>query len=164
MNTLSANDESLDKIARDLYQSYATESPYEVFPDARDFMDRINSVDGVQLGAVTNFDKRIFNIIEALGLRFDFVVCSEAAKSSKPNRGIFDQALRVGHVEDGKFALHIGDDLRNDYHGSQNAGWNSIWLDRENAYDRRSGQNVQSADHVCKDFHEISEKVKGSIE
>ena len=45
----------------------------------------------MKVAALTNFDRRVHNIVKHLGLtsKLDFVMCSEDAKSSKPEPGIF---------------------------------------------------------------------------
>ena len=67
---------------------------YELFPDASQFLENVQESrrsGALKVAALTNFDRRVHNIVKHLGLtsKLDFVMCSEDAKSSKPEPGIF---------------------------------------------------------------------------
>ena len=49
----------------------------------------------ITVGAISNFDNRLHDIIPSLGLKkyLKFVVTSEDAKSSKPESKIFEEAI-----------------------------------------------------------------------
>jgi len=87
---------------------------------------------GLELGIVSNFDTRLFNVLRGLGLTdfFDTVTISSLAKAAKPAAGIFRVALDK-HAADPEDAAHIGDSLRDDAEGAAKAGLAGIWLDRE---------------------------------
>lgn len=58
----------------------------------------------------------------------DFVLISEAVGSHKPDRGIFEEALRRADVAPGS-ALFVGDNLRNDIAGAEAAGIAAVLID-----------------------------------
>ncbi len=84
------------------------------------------------LGALTNFDKRIFNLVRELQLDFDFITCSETAGASKPDEEIFKAAIKNAKMNENDKAtfLHIGDSYEKDFCGAKSAGWNAILLSR----------------------------------
>ena len=57
------------------------------------------------------------------------MVVSTLVGTSKPARGIFDEALRRAGVAAHE-ALHVGDSLHDDYHGARAAGLVALLLDR----------------------------------
>ena len=177
-------------IAEELYKTYSTSSNYELFPDALQFLESIQRLrkDGnITVGALTNFDRRIHDVVKLLGLssKLDFVLCSEDAKSSKPESDIFLAGLKCASRHgtegtssgfslnkifffmgkqyvairvgpiDAREILHIGDDIANDYEGARRVGWNALLINRKNG-DAISG--VDSA-HICRDFNVVARKL-----
>ncbi len=86
---------------------------------------------GLQLGVISNWDPRLPDLLEDLGLAgyFDVVVYSSAAGVEKPDRRIFLQALTRLRVSPGA-ALHVGDSRLEDAEGAMAAGLGALWLDR----------------------------------
>ncbi|OZM58767.1 2-haloalkanoic acid dehalogenase [Lottiidibacillus patelloidae] len=58
---------------------------------------------------------------------FDEIIISEEVGISKPDKQIFELALRKIHVNP-EAALFVGDDLEKDIAGCQNAGMKGIWF------------------------------------
>lgn len=85
----------------------------------------------VKLVVVSNWDSSLPSLLARLGIRdsFDAVVVSAAVGVSKPDRGIFDEAVRRAGVAPGA-ALHVGDSLTDDYHGARAAGLQALLVDR----------------------------------
>jgi putative hydrolase of the HAD superfamily len=85
---------------------------------------------GIALGIVSNIDEdQLAYLTTAGGLPdcFDWMLSSEAAGSCKPDRGIFREALRrAGCVPDQ--VLFVGDTLRQDVAGANQAGMRSVLL------------------------------------
>lgn len=79
---------------------------------------------------VSNVDRSDLEIAMAnLGLRFDYVVTSEDARSYKPHPGIFEYALeQTGWPRDR--VVHVGDSLHSDINGAQRCGLRTVWVDR----------------------------------
>jgi len=85
----------------------------------------------VRLVVVSNWDSSLPSLLERLGIRdsFDDVVVSAVVGVSKPDRGIFDEAIRRAAVAPAA-ALHVGDSLMDDYHGARAAGLRALLIDR----------------------------------
>ena len=85
---------------------------------------------GIALGIVSNIDEdQLGYLSKAGGLLacFDWMLSSEAAGSCKPDPGIFREALRrAGCAPDD--ALFVGDTLRQDIAGANQAGMRSVLL------------------------------------
>lgn len=67
---------------------------------------------------------------------FNYVIVSEAAGYTKPNRGIFDYGLKAAGVNHSE-ALFVGDEYQVDMLGAQNAGIKGIWFNKKHAKDTR---------------------------
>jgi putative hydrolase of the HAD superfamily len=81
------------------------------------------SESGLELGVISNFDHRIYRILEALGLRryFDSITISSEAGYAKPSPEIFRVALER-HSLPAREALHVGDSETLDVVGAHAAG------------------------------------------
>jgi putative hydrolase of the HAD superfamily len=87
---------------------------------------------GFLLGLVTNTSlphSMIATEFQQLGLYdyFDTVVCSSEIVFRKPDRAMFDVALRSLNVSPGD-ALFVGDDYHADIVGAKQAGIKAVWL------------------------------------
>ena len=151
--------EKVEPIASELYTLYSNPTPYEVYPDAAEFLSKTAPHDRrpFALGVITNFDRRIHKVVDQLGLEFDFLVCSEDAGASKPEGAIFARALEASGVPgiSAGEAAHVGDDEGKDIVGARAAGWTSVLLDREGEKGEGS-----VADHVCPTFREVYQVLK----
>lgn len=85
---------------------------------------------GYRLGVISNFDTRLFPLLDALGLRgyFETVHLSSLSGAAKPSPTIFALAL-AGHALAAGEACHVGDHPREDLQGALNAGMRAILLD-----------------------------------
>jgi putative hydrolase of the HAD superfamily len=86
---------------------------------------------GIQLGIVSNFDSRIYLILENLQLKdfFSSITISSQAGSAKPHSQIFIAALKK-HNCFAQEAWHIGDSLKEDYQGAKAAGLKPFLIKR----------------------------------
>ncbi|KAI7882963.1 hypothetical protein K492DRAFT_127101 [Lichtheimia hyalospora FSU 10163] len=106
-----------------LYERFTGDRGYSVFPDVHDTLVYLKNQD-ISTGVISNSDERLSEVLHNLGIRpyFDFVLPSYRAGYEKPEKEIFDQALRIMHPYNPTRpdqALHIGDDLNADYKGIQ---------------------------------------------
>jgi 2-haloacid dehalogenase/putative hydrolase of the HAD superfamily len=74
-------------------------------------------------------DEELRAAIEHHGLRFDFVISSETARSYKPDRGIFDTAIKTTGWRSDR-VVHVGDSLHSDVGGALRAGLRTAWVNR----------------------------------
>jgi putative hydrolase of the HAD superfamily len=86
---------------------------------------------GLVLGVISNFDYRLYHILEGLGLRsfFDSVTISSEAGFAKPAPQLFRIALSKHSIEP-RESVHIGDSERLDLEGAAGAGIHAVLLDR----------------------------------
>lgn len=113
-------------IADQLYRDFSSPCTWQVLEGAESTL-RSCRTRGLQLAVISNFDRRLEDILEGLGLRehFDFVLTSEAAGWPKPDPRIFLKALQLAHVQPAA-AAHIGDSYHCDYQGAQAVGMHSF--------------------------------------
>lgn len=85
---------------------------------------------GLQLGVISNFDFRIYGILEALGLSryFDSTTISSEVGYAKPAPEIFQTAL-ARHSLSAAQALHVGDSEALDVVGAHAAGVAAVLVD-----------------------------------
>ena len=99
----------------------------------------------VILGVISNWDSRLTSTLENLNLadNFKFILPSAVVGSAKPDRKIFEEALRLSGVQPHE-ACHIGDEVKTDIDGARNIGIHAILLDRENRFDDSITPKVRS--------------------
>lgn len=85
---------------------------------------------GLKLGIISNFDYRLYRILEGLELRpfFDKITISSEAGFAKPAREIFAAALFAMKLDSAE-AVHVGDSEHMDARGAQDAGLRPILID-----------------------------------
>lgn len=117
----------------ELFEVFRTEA-WTLFPETVPVLETLKSK-GYRLGIISNFDSRVYDVMERLGIYgyFDTFVISSEAGYAKPSHGIFLTALEKAGVDSGE-SIHVGDDLKNDFHGPRALGIRAILLDREGEY------------------------------
>ncbi|MBW4616497.1 MAG: HAD family hydrolase [Desmonostoc vinosum HA7617-LM4] len=116
----------------ELYIHFGTAEPWFVYPDVSSAL--INwQQQGIELGVLSNFDSRIYSVLQGLGLRtfFKTITISTQARAAKPDPQIFAVALKK-HKCLPEEAWHIGDSITEDYYGAKAAGLKAVWIDRKN--------------------------------
>ena len=92
---------------------------------------------GPKLGIISNFDDRLHGILGSLGLAesFDFILTSYEIGNEKPDRGMFDEALKRAQCSDSSLAYHVGNSVDTDAVGAIAAGWTPLiyneWFDEQ---------------------------------
>lgn len=86
---------------------------------------------GVILGVLSNFDSRLLEILDSLHLSpyFHRIIVSSQYSFAKPQREIFQEALLPFSFSP-QAVWHIGDSVREDYQGAQQAGWQAFLIAR----------------------------------
>ena len=86
---------------------------------------------GFRLGVISNFDSRLFGLLDGFGIScfFDPIVISTRAGVAKPAVKIFAHALATHNLRPEE-ALHVGDSLHADIAGAQAAGLSPVLVDR----------------------------------
>ena len=97
----------------------------ELFPEARPALEFL--AERFVLVAVTNGNADLQKIgIDDL---FDDVVSAAMAGAAKPDRTIFDMAVKAGGASAAQ-TLHVGDHPLCDVHGARDAGLRAVWVNR----------------------------------
>ncbi|MBD0334527.1 MAG: HAD-IA family hydrolase [Cyanobacteria bacterium Co-bin13] len=122
---------SFDDFFARLYAHFATAEPWFVYPDTLNSLQRWRAK-GIELGVLSNFDSRIYSVLDVLGLAdyFQSVTISTEVGAPKPDPLIFATALQKHHCT-AKDAWHVGDSYKEDYQGATAAGLKGIWLNRQ---------------------------------
>lgn len=125
----------------------------DVLPGAEDALNELAEV--ATLAVVSNGVERVqLGRLEASGLGrfFDGVFVSGRVGASKPNRRIFDVALSTLGVENKERVLVVGDSLKADIAGGNNAGLATCWCNFENA---PLPENAPKPTHIVHGFEEL---------
>ncbi|MGC9504503.1 HAD-IA family hydrolase [Baaleninema sp.] len=119
-----------DRFFDRLFSYFASAEPWFLYPDVLPTLQYWKQ-QGVELGIVSNFDSRLYAVLEALELSpfFSSVTISTRVGAAKPNPLIFDRAV-AAHDCSPEAAWHVGDSYRDDCEGARGAGLRGIWLDR----------------------------------
>ena len=96
-----------------------------LFPEARPALKALG--EHFVLIAVTNGNADL----EKIGIRelFDDVISAAMVGAAKPERLIFDMAVKAGGASADR-TLHVGDHPLYDVHGARDAGLRAIWVNR----------------------------------
>jgi putative hydrolase of the HAD superfamily len=123
--------EGFDEYFDEVFQAFDGPDRWTLYPETVGVLTRLRE-EGLELGIVSNFDSRLFNVLRGLGIAdlFATVTISSLAKAAKPAPRIFKIALEK-HAMEPDEALHVGDSLREDVEGARKAGLTSVWITRE---------------------------------
>jgi putative hydrolase of the HAD superfamily len=121
---------SFDAFFTSLFDHFTTGRAWELYPDVLPTLAALRAR-GLALGLITNYDTRVFTLLEALGLApwLDAVTIPAHVGAAKPDPAIFRHAVAQLGVSPGE-ALHVGDELEDDYRGARAAGLDAVLLDR----------------------------------
>jgi putative hydrolase of the HAD superfamily len=88
--------------------------------------------DGLKLGVISNFDYRLYRILDGLDLtrHFDSITISSEAGHAKPRREVYNAALARAGVSTHE-AMHIGDSEHLDFVPAAAIGMAAVLIDRE---------------------------------
>ena len=116
---------------QELYVYFATKKPWNIYLDTVESL-RCWQQKKVELGIISNFDTRIYQVLELLKLKsyFSSITISSESGSAKPDSLIFEKALRKHNCQPEQ-AWHIGDSLREDYQGANAVGIKAFLLKRD---------------------------------
>ncbi len=104
----------------------------------------------LRLGVVTNGNADL----EVIGLHhhFDYTLSSSQFGRAKPDPGIFHRACEAMGVAP-QDAVYVGDDLRADVQGAQNAGLRAVWMNRHGS--QAHLEAGLTPDAICATFDEL---------
>ncbi len=121
---------------RKLYDYFATPHPWFLYKDVFPALQHWKK-EGIELGIISNFDTRIYEVLELFGLTnfFQTITISSTTGTAKPHPNIFIEALNK-HQCNPEDAWHIGDSKKEDYDGAKAAGINAFLLERNKEIDK----------------------------
>lgn len=97
-----------------------------IFEDSKDFFEKSS----LPIYIVSNIDTAdIMQAIDYHGLKPAGVFTSEDARSYKPRKELFEQALQKTGLKPDE-VIHIGDSISSDVKGASVLGINTLWLNR----------------------------------
>ncbi len=113
-----------------LFEFFADPGNWTACSEAAATLERLRR-DGAALGVISNFDYRLYRILDGLGLRrhFDSITLSSETGWAKPAPQLFEAALHTHGVTAAE-ALHVGDSDHHDIGGAQSLGIATIHVDR----------------------------------
>lgn len=117
----------------ELYIHFGTAEPWVVYPDVVPALISWRRR-GIELGVISNFDSRLYSVLQALELRefFGSITISTQVGAAKPDRKIFTTALAKHNCQPSA-AWHVGDSKTDDYYGAKSVGMRGVWINRRTA-------------------------------
>ncbi len=119
-----------DDYFSELFSYFSRPGAWSLYPETVETLSAL-SERGLVLDVISNFDSRLFAILEGLGIasRFDSVVLSSQVGYAKPAPEIFRAALGRHRLK-AEEAVHVGDSPDKDAAGANSAGLTGVLLDR----------------------------------
>src|SRR5437879_11669328 len=118
--------EGFDGYFDEVFAYFARPDAWELYEDTVSTLSELEALK-IELGIVSNFDSRLYEILIGLGIDrfFESVTISSFAGAAKPDRKIFQHALQKHGVTAGE-ALHVGKRLRDDGGAGTGAGLGGV--------------------------------------
>lgn len=129
VDQLGLDADRFESLSERLFARFEDPGSFVVYPGARELLEALRDR-GLSIGLISNWSERLPQLLEALGLTpaFDFVLGSASLRMEKPERRIFEHALRLVDRPPGA-CLHAGDDLVCDAGGALGAGIQAVLVD-----------------------------------
>jgi putative hydrolase of the HAD superfamily len=111
-----------------VYREFALPGIWRLEPGALDLLQDLRRA-GLRLGIISNFDLRLYQILEHVGVSslFEQLIVSSQVGADKPSPRIFEEGLRRFQVEPTEL-LHVGDDKVADGEGARAVGMQTLIL------------------------------------
>jgi putative hydrolase of the HAD superfamily len=103
---------------------------FNLYPETVRVLEELRSMD-LELYVLSNWDILLEDVLEEAGIRryFDGLVVSALVGHEKPDRRIFEEALRVSGAERSR-AVHVGNDYTADVRGAAGCGIDAVFVNR----------------------------------
>lgn len=127
--SLAASPRVLEACFDSLFYHYAQPTSWELYPETVLFLETASKIGPIAV--VSNFDNRLAPVLKGLGIGsyFKKIITSADALARKPERRIFDFALKQLNCRSEE-ARFCGDSYEADYLGASSAGMRSFHLQR----------------------------------
>lgn len=122
---MDLKDDALGTVSLEICKHFETEG-WMLIPQSVRVLQELKERN-LTVGAVSNFDDTLESVLKRMSIHhyFDFVLPAWTAGCAKPDPEIYLQALDAGGATAAE-AIHVGDDLQNDYLGPRKVGIRSI--------------------------------------
>jgi putative hydrolase of the HAD superfamily len=122
--------EDFDAYFEFLFEFFGDPANWVVYDDVFPALEELRGA-GLRLGVISNFDARLYRLLEGLGLKryFNSVTISSEAGYAKPAAELFEFALAATGASADE-ALHVGDAPHLDVAGANAAGIDAILIRR----------------------------------
>lgn len=139
LKTLGATDEQAERLAP-ILEAYMEQHNIRdredmLMPGVCETLQVLKET-GVILAVVSNRGEPYWDYLEKLGLAeyFKFSLCAGEVKSWKPDRAIFDHALKIAGVQ-AEETIYVGDNYYADVLGARNAGLQPVLIDADGIFE-----------------------------
>lgn len=130
-DSTTINNTDASKIANELISKFEKADCWTQTSGSIELLTYLGSRN-LPIGVLSNFDPRLPVILQNMKMEqfFKFVLYSYEIGASKPDKRIFEEALKRSGVVGLKpdEAMHIGNSIELDYVGAKEAGWNAILI------------------------------------
>lgn len=129
VDELGLEESRLGGLSARLFARFEDARSFVLYPGARELLAELRAC-GLKVGLVSNWSERLPRLLEALELApaFDFVLCSAELRLEKPERAIFEEALRHARAP-AERCVHAGDHVDRDARGALGAGIPAVLVD-----------------------------------
>jgi putative hydrolase of the HAD superfamily len=123
-----------DQFFDQVYDRFRDSGGWILYPETTEVLQQVKER-GLKLGVISNFDDRAYSVMRSLNILqfFDTVTLSSETGYCKPDREIFDAAVRALDVARSKVLL-VGDSLHDDVEAGIRAGLAAVLIDRRNRH------------------------------
>ena len=126
---------NFDQFFDQVYDRFRDSGGWVLYPETTEVLAELKER-GFKLGVISNFDDRAYSVMRSLNILrfFDSVTLSSETGYCKPDREIFEAAVRALGVDAAKILL-VGDSLQDDVEAAMRAGLAAALIDRRNRHE-----------------------------
>ena len=129
--------QNFDRFFDEVYEKFRDAQGWVLFPETLEVLEELKSRH-FKLGVISNFDSRIYSVMDSLGIRsfFDAITLSSETGYCKPDHEIFDAAVAAIGLPASEI-LFVGDSLEDDVEAGLRAGLRAVLIDRTGRHSAR---------------------------
>lgn len=145
-----------NQVCKNILDHFVSKDAYRVYDDViptLQYLSKKRAAGDLRVIISSNTDASLVKVIKNLGLSeyFDSVYLSYDLGESKPTQAFFNKIRVLEGISNASQIVHIGDELKKDYIGSIDSGWNGILLNREISKEQIDEANIR----VINDLRDI---------
>ncbi len=125
-----SDEAAFEKFFEEVYLHYAQPKAWGVYPEVFEVFEALRDHE-VDLVVLSNWDARLHNVLDGLGLGeyFSNRFISAELGWEKPDQAIYRHVAEILRIAPGQL-LSVGDDAQNDVAGPKKAGWQTVQIER----------------------------------